>query len=57
MMATRRLERERPGLLTRLAAEAYIGALVVAVMTVVAGAPGLLVAMSMQVNSWVMAVD
>ena len=56
-MATRRLERERPGLLTRLAAEAYIGALAVAVVSVVAGALGLLVAMAMQVNSWVMAVD
>ena len=56
-MATRRLERERPGLLTRLAAEAYIGALVVGGMTVVAGALGLLAAMAMQVNSWVMAVD
>jgi len=56
-MATRRLERERPGLLARLAAEAYIGALAFAVVSVVAAALGLLVTMAMQVNSWVMALD
>jgi hypothetical protein len=56
-MATRRLERERPGLLTRLAAEAYIGTLLVAAATVVVGVLGLLATVAMQVNAWVMALD
>jgi hypothetical protein len=56
-MATRRMQRTGPGLLARLAAEFYVGAVVVGALIVAAAGVAVAVMIAMQVNAWVTAVD
>jgi len=55
-MATR-LQRARPGWFTRLAAEIYLGAVVVGAVIVAVTGVVVVATIAMQVNAWVMAVD
>jgi hypothetical protein len=56
-MATRGLREARPGLLSRLATEAYVGALVIGAMVMAAAGVAVVVTVAMQVSAWVRAAD